>query len=204
MSIEAIVKNTLTCFLCGGVHIYPGPRFGSHLLNEHGIVFNHEYIVAVAKYKDVHSSLPPIGPNECRKSRHDQFSQTDRVSQNSCNQCARQPVQQFLASTPVNIRKLDFHAPHSAPSQPMSQAPHSPSSFFSPPSSNSLQIGQSINKLEQSVKESPSIGRESNSGLPARSGFICKCALCPKVYNDLSALFWYDRPVKHKRPWQSD
>jgi len=87
-------RNTITCFLCGGIHIYPGPRFGNHLLHEHGVVLNQEYIVSVSLYKDTYSTLPPILTNTCL----DKFSQTDGLPDPSCSLCSK-PMEEV--KTPV-------------------------------------------------------------------------------------------------------
>ena len=58
--------GTITCFLCGGTHIYPGPRFTkfapsgefkqftirryeAHLQNEHGAIFDLDFLISVGK-----------------------------------------------------------------------------------------------------------------------------------------------------------
>ena len=74
----------ITCFLCGGVHIYPGPRFSNHLLHEHGVVFNQEYIVSVSQYKDSNATFPPLMPSTSRN----QYSQTEILSNATCLKCA--------------------------------------------------------------------------------------------------------------------
>lgn len=51
-------RRTLSCFLCGGAHIYPGPRFENHLMNEHGAVFDLDFIVKISLYKQEHGNLP--------------------------------------------------------------------------------------------------------------------------------------------------
>ncbi|TRY71884.1 hypothetical protein TCAL_08435, partial [Tigriopus californicus] len=52
------VRRTLSCFLCGGAHIYPGPRFENHLMNEHGAVFDLDFIVKISLFKQEHGNLP--------------------------------------------------------------------------------------------------------------------------------------------------
>jgi len=52
--------GTITCFLCGGTHIYPGPRYEAHLQNEHGAIFDIEFLISVSQYKQTYDSLPVI------------------------------------------------------------------------------------------------------------------------------------------------
>jgi len=193
MSSQAISKKTITCFLCGGVHIHPGPRFGNHLLHEHGVVFNHEYIVQVSLYKDNHSSLPPISTSSS-KPEHSQSSQTDLLGHTTCSRCAK-PVNEFLTSTPV--RKNVFHNPKLS-TQPSMNMP-SPSSFFSTPSNHSMIMMHSRSMQDQSTQEAPPAGKASD--LPARSGFLCKCALCDYVNVDDTA-FWGHITKKHRLNWK--
>jgi len=118
-------RSTITCFLCGGVHVYPGPRFGNHLLHEHGVVFNQEYIVSVSQYKDTHSILPPILPSTCL----DKFSQTVGLPGPSCSQCST-PLDEVQPSTPARTianKNDQFSSP-------------TPSSFFTP-KTESLKLG---------------------------------------------------------------
>jgi len=59
--------GTITCFLCGGTHIYPGPRYEAHLQNEHGAIFDIEFLISVSQYKQTYDSLPVItgGDADC-------------------------------------------------------------------------------------------------------------------------------------------
>eukprot|EP00092_Neocalanus_flemingeri_P026546 GFUD01028770.1.p1 GENE.GFUD01028770.1~~GFUD01028770.1.p1 ORF type:complete len:933 (-),score=290.62 GFUD01028770.1:23-2821(-) len=52
--------GTITCFLCGGTHIYPGPRYEAHLQNEHGAIFDIDFLISVSQYKQTYNSLPVI------------------------------------------------------------------------------------------------------------------------------------------------
>jgi len=52
--------GTITCFLCGGTHIYPGPRYETHLINEHGAIFDIDFLIKVSLHKQNHSSLPDL------------------------------------------------------------------------------------------------------------------------------------------------
>ena len=56
--------TTITCFLCGGTHIYPGPRFETHLQNEHGAIFDIEFLICVSQYKQLHDNLPDISSDQ--------------------------------------------------------------------------------------------------------------------------------------------
>eukprot|EP00095_Tigriopus_kingsejongensis_P008992 maker-scaffold783_size97670-snap-gene-0.20 protein:Tk08992 transcript:maker-scaffold783_size97670-snap-gene-0.20-mRNA-1 annotation:"hypothetical protein HMPREF1544_09400" len=57
---SASSRKTLSCFLCGGTHIYPGPRFENHLMNEHGAVFDLEFIIQLSLFKQEHGRLPHV------------------------------------------------------------------------------------------------------------------------------------------------
>ena len=57
--------STITCFLCGGTHIFPGPRFETHLQNEHGAIFDIEFLISVSQYKQLHHNLPDISSGVC-------------------------------------------------------------------------------------------------------------------------------------------
>jgi hypothetical protein len=52
------VRKTISCLLCGGVQIYPGPRYENHLVNEHGAVFDIDYLIQISLYKQQHGTLP--------------------------------------------------------------------------------------------------------------------------------------------------
>lgn len=52
--------STITCFLCGGTHVHPGPRFENHLLHEHGVVFNADFFVKVSLFKQEEGRMPKI------------------------------------------------------------------------------------------------------------------------------------------------
>ena len=195
ISVPVMDKKTISCILCGGVHLQSGPRFSNHLLHEHGIVFNQEYIVRISEYNDRHSCLPSVTPASPSQG-VDKSSQTEDLSETSRSHCFK-PVKDFLTSTPV--RK-----PISLNPQTKSQAvsPQSPSSFFSTPKNESLKLGferlvgwRTIRKQEKSCPEKP-LTASSVSDLPVRSGFLCKCALCSYVCNDDTS-FWGHITKKH-------
>lgn len=50
--------GTLNCLLCGGTQIYPGPRYQNHLINEHGVVFDADFIISVSLFKRDEGKLP--------------------------------------------------------------------------------------------------------------------------------------------------
>ena len=56
--------GTITCFLCGGTHIYPGPRYEAHLQNEHGAIFDLEFLIQVSQYKQIHGGLPVLSSDD--------------------------------------------------------------------------------------------------------------------------------------------
>ena len=52
--------GTIKCLLCGGTQIYPGPRYQNHLINEHGAVFDVEYLIQITLFKKEHDKLPEL------------------------------------------------------------------------------------------------------------------------------------------------
>jgi len=152
----------ITCFLCGGVHIYPGPRFSNHLLHEHGVVFNQEYIVSVSQYKDSNATFPPLMPSTSRN----QYSQTEALSNATCIKCAT-PIAGFETTAP-ELTKTIF-------SSPQNTSLLSSSSLFSTPKNNFLETC----KIQQPLSDLTSV--------PERYGFIYNCALCSYVIKEYSA-----------------
>ena len=59
-SLEVEPKKTIACLFCGGAHIYPGARYLKHLTNEHGVIFEAEFIVQLTLYKQTRGSLPNL------------------------------------------------------------------------------------------------------------------------------------------------
>ncbi len=60
---EASAKTeikTLNCLLCGGTQIYPGPRYKNHLINEHGAIFDVEFLIELTIFKKEKSNLPDL------------------------------------------------------------------------------------------------------------------------------------------------
>ena len=54
----------ITCLLCGGLFLYPGPRYPLHLFTCHEVVDNNhrDYLVRVSEYVKTHGELPGIKP----------------------------------------------------------------------------------------------------------------------------------------------
>ena len=191
-------KNTITCFLCGGVHIYPGPRFGNHLLHEHGVVYNHDYIISVSQYKDTYSTLPPVVPSNPGLSL-DQFTQTEE-SVETCSQCAAKPLDVFKSVSPVK---------NASPSIPSMSIPprnyHYPSSFCtSTPKAASLysslpQVSALMNKNQEHFR--PSLQQDLEPFVPVRSGFLFKCALCEYLTRD-DTTFYKHITKKHEMQYK--
>ena len=50
--------GTINCLLCGGTQIYPGPRYQNHLIHEHGVVFDVEYLIKISIHKRDNGELP--------------------------------------------------------------------------------------------------------------------------------------------------
>ena len=56
----------MSCLLCGGCFLYPGPRYPVHLLTCHGIVEDghRDYLVRASEYQMQHGHLPQLEPVE--------------------------------------------------------------------------------------------------------------------------------------------
>ena len=55
-------RTTVGCILCGGIQIYPGPRYENHLVNEHGAVFDVDFLIELSLFKQKHCRLPALSP----------------------------------------------------------------------------------------------------------------------------------------------
>ena len=53
--------GTINCLLCGGTQIYPGPKYQNHLIHEHGVVFDVEYLIKISILKRDHKET-----NDCK------------------------------------------------------------------------------------------------------------------------------------------
>ena len=51
--------GTIECLLCGSNQIFPGPRYQNHLINEHGAVFDVEFLIKITLYKKEHEDKLP-------------------------------------------------------------------------------------------------------------------------------------------------
>ena len=56
----AAARRPIQCLLCGGTHLYPGPRFENHLINEHGAVFDLEFLIKLSILKTDNGCLPKL------------------------------------------------------------------------------------------------------------------------------------------------
>jgi hypothetical protein len=55
----AVPRRTVSCALCGGAHIFPGPRLENHLVNEHGIVFDVDFMIQLSIFKQENAGRLP-------------------------------------------------------------------------------------------------------------------------------------------------
>ena len=66
--MEVIIGNhcPITCLLCGGMFLYPGPKYPLHLFTCHGVVedSHRDYLVRASEYQMAHGELPEIGDTE--------------------------------------------------------------------------------------------------------------------------------------------
>ena len=51
--------GTIKCLLCGGDKIYPGPRYQNHLIHDHGVVHDVEYLIKSSIHKREHKGQLP-------------------------------------------------------------------------------------------------------------------------------------------------
>ena len=56
----------MSCLLCGGCFLYPGPRYPVHLFTCHGVVEDghRDYLVRASEYQMQHGHLPQWEPVE--------------------------------------------------------------------------------------------------------------------------------------------
>ena len=56
----------ITCLLCGGLFLFPGPKYPLHLFTCHGVVedSHRDYLVRASEYQMVHGELPEISHTE--------------------------------------------------------------------------------------------------------------------------------------------
>ena len=78
----SVRPNSLPCLLCGGLFIFPGPRYEAHLQNEHGVMYDVDFLIKVSQHKK-HFSKVPIVPSP--KVFSESSSQT--VKRRECNFC---------------------------------------------------------------------------------------------------------------------
>ena len=59
--------STITCLLCGGLFLYPGPKYPLHLFTCHGVVEDRhrDYLVKASEYQMAHGELPEITNYHC-------------------------------------------------------------------------------------------------------------------------------------------
>ena len=52
----------MSCLLCGGCFLYPGPRYPVHLFTCHGVVEDghRDYLVRASEYQMKHGHLPQV------------------------------------------------------------------------------------------------------------------------------------------------
>ena len=80
-----VPEGTIICLLCGGAFLYPGPRYMAHLLHEHGVVYDVDFLVQVSLHKKSFSRLPAILAQSNFVS--DNFSQTEVTEKSLCENC---------------------------------------------------------------------------------------------------------------------
>ena len=62
--MDVSVENhpTINCILCGGLFLYPGPKYPLHLFTCHGVMDDkhRDYLVRASEYLKAHGELPEI------------------------------------------------------------------------------------------------------------------------------------------------
>ena len=195
-----------TCLLCGTN--YPGPSYENHLLREHGVVFNMEYIIRVSQFKDKYATLPPIIPN-IPTSSVEEFSETDDVCapaqygyRDSAEQEDGKPAGRFYFSQ-SQIERL--HREYRMNKNPSIEWRLELAEEFQVPARKvHMWYGKrrQKDKLTQSESFRPvslsSVPQSPCYGVPERSGFVYKCELCNFVTKDLGT-FRSHVTKKHKQ-----
>ena len=60
--------QTVSCFLCGGTQIYPGPRYENHLINEHGVM-DIDFMISITLFKQKYGCNPSLeDPSKAKNS----------------------------------------------------------------------------------------------------------------------------------------
>ena len=64
--VDTSSSGAISCLLCGGHFIYPGPKYPNHLLACHGAVSDssREYLVKASEYRKANGELPEIDSEE--------------------------------------------------------------------------------------------------------------------------------------------
>ncbi len=99
-------RATLSCALCGGAQVHPGPRVEAHLLNEHGVVLDVDFFVRVALFKRGHGRMPRLEGEEAKGEERAQFHGLvikvfllQRLQQRRPYQCKTPPYRQKRRSS---------------------------------------------------------------------------------------------------------
>ena len=71
--------GTINCLLCGGVQIFPGPRYKNHLINEHGAIFEVEYLIQISVLKRDQGRLPDV-PSDSEPSKPSKDENNDAAA----------------------------------------------------------------------------------------------------------------------------
>ena len=185
-------KKITTCMLCGGSFVNPETRLKNHLLHEHGVIFNLEYIFIVSQYKDSHSTLPPVAIDTPKDIR-DKKLQTELLNPDLYLSSLR-PCSKNRISTPC---RNDSEA--SKGTIPPTISPLlKPRTVYVKPSTDSAPKSKKLKVDDTRSKENVVVeGRHANYINSERSGFQLNCALCSFVTNNGSS-FRNHITKKHK------
>jgi len=190
--------------LCGGTHIYPGPRLLNHLINTHGVLQNIEFIIQASQYMNTYSRLPPL-TEESSKSSNNQTTQAgEMLFPPNCTECP--PFDDKMkTSTPIrqnsHLKEFQLQSPghhFSTPARSHSVISHIEHQEFK---KDKCDQNVSVHEVDEvAAIEAKEDGNKPDE-LPTRSGFRCICALCGYVTTDDTS-FWGHITKKHKMSFQ--
>ncbi len=175
---KPVARSTLPCLLCGGVQIYPGPRYENHLVNEHGVIFDIAFIVEASIHKQKTGSVPCFGSSNSNAGdvngnanghdpgvdTEDRGIQTDEVPEKS-------DARPETKETPCQTEPLEAKSPK-AESQPSA-------------SSILKQRLEQRKSAAAKVAESKQLDVSSDQSVEGESDGLIDvwvCPLCPKVF----------------------
>ncbi len=202
MSTIAASKGTITCLLCGGTHVYPGPRFESHLLNEHGVVFGIDFFVKVCLFKQRHGRLPKLeqddggaveGGSHSHGSMSSNHSNGVSVGRRKSSASIPSPQNSSLANNNSSSSSVndatDLHCYFGC------------DEVFKKDFQLMLHLRLRHQEEDQHDLARAFEAAEEEIALTRRSGSVYECALCGKQFHDNGAFYGHIQ-TKHNMQWR--